>query len=387
MWEREVPVLNPKAAMLYLRNRVSVTGFFLHSTKTADCFRHVCSLSPLLVGLLGVTELLYTHVFHKHVYFGNETAKDVFFERGDKSTSMINVSRDVVCGPEILPPDSFHIVIAGWEYVPNFEDHFLWVTGLSNAHIFLYRRTEELKLPRRWTGACGMEATELLLFPNKGFEASAFLDYMTLYHDNPPLAMVFLHGHVANSWHTSCEAILSRISFYYAGLSRDPAHTPDMITLTSKSDKSFDGLDWFGGRKLESAQTKSHDDLVGTTLAACRDLVTQIEQATQLTDLVPQVESGAQRPYFSSCCANFILRGTRYRQVPLHVIHAMRDFAVNASYDSKIVATHCFEFLVHSLYANPDNSVTFLGDWYKSAAGHMNTVVSSTRAFAKCKMI
>ena len=206
-----------KAALLNLRNRSPGHGYFFQSTRTAVSFRYVylCCLYPLLViGLLGVTELLYKQVYSGKPRFFNETAfpKDVVFQHGDMSTPTMTLSRDVVCGPDTLPPGSFHIVIAGWEYAPNFEDHFLWDTGFSSVHIFLYRRTEEMKPPRRWTGACGMEATELLLFPNRGFEASAFLDYMTLFYDKPPLAMVFLHGHVANSWHTSCEAILSRIS-------------------------------------------------------------------------------------------------------------------------------------------------------------------------------
>ncbi len=343
----------------------------------------VALLVPSLFGLLAVTAMLYDerHVKDPRTPF---TKKYVLFEQ-PTSIPTITISRDVVCQHDILPPGSLHIVIAAWEYDPDFQDHFLWDTGFSNTHIFLYRRSEELKPSRHWTGPCGMAATELLLIPNRGYEAAAFLDYMTLYHDDPPLAMAFLHGHVAKSWHTSCEAILSRIALYYDGLRRDLERMPDMVTLTSRSDKSFDGLDWFGGRKLKSAQD-SHDVVISATLSACRNLVTKVEQGMNMTDvLVPQVESGARRPYFSSCCANFILRGTRYRRVPLHSIIAMKDFALSASYDSKIVATHCFEFIVHSLYANPDHDVVFLREWYELATRHMKTVTLSTRAFAKCK--
>ena len=348
----------------------------------------VALLLGSLFAFLALTAVMYDERISKGSRVFNQTPLTKKYALFKQPTNIpaITISRDVVCQQDILPPSSLHIVIAAWEYDPDFQDHFLWDTGFSNTHIFLYRRTDELKTPRQWTGPCGMTATELLLIPNMGYEAAAFLDYMTLYHDDPPLAMAFLHGHVAKSWHTSCEAILSRIALYYDGLRRDPEHIPDMVTLTSRSDKSFDGLDWFGGRKMKSAQDNSHVVFINATLSACRNLITKVERAMNMTDvLVPQVESGARRPYFSSCCANFILRGTRYRRVPLHSIIAMKDFALDASYDSKIVATHCFEFIVHSLYANPEHDVVFLRDWYELAAKHMQTVVSSTRAFAKCK--
>ena len=101
------------------------------------------------------------------------------------------------------------------EYASDFESHYLWDLALSNVNIELYRR-ERKNLPlRTWSNGCGMRAEEQLLLPNHGRDAAVFYDYAAWRYDAPPQAVVFLHGHGALAWHTSCETVFTRITAYH----------------------------------------------------------------------------------------------------------------------------------------------------------------------------
>ena len=114
-----------------------------------------------------------------------------------------------------------------------------------------------------------MEAEEIFLPPNRGLDASAFYDYAVRKRAQPPKVFALLHGLIAISWHTSCEAVISRLALAYQNLSEMKTLLPQMVTLTSHaSGKNMQPFDWFGGRKLLK-------NIQGTeaTLQTCKDIL------------------------------------------------------------------------------------------------------------------
>jgi len=107
-----------------------------------------------------------------------------------------------------------------------------------------------------------MRATERLI-PNRGREPGAFFDYAASVHDNPPRAFAFLHGHAAISWHTSCEAVFSRILLYYEALATNSATVPHldkhMMSLTSKPHGENKGIKHVDGIGLVHGLTTAAD--------------------------------------------------------------------------------------------------------------------------------
>ena len=76
---------------------------------------------------------------------------------------------------------------------------------------------------------CGMTLHERVMSPNRGRDGSAFYHHLLQVYDNPPEAIVFLHGHGAKyAWHTSCDAVFGRVIHYYRDLA---------LVSQSKSDK------------------------------------------------------------------------------------------------------------------------------------------------------
>ena len=109
--------------------------------------------------------------------------------------------------------------------------------------IVIYRRLRLQKPGRRWAGPCGMTAEERLII-NRGREASAFFDYIAAVRrgdlgPRPPRAFAFLHGHAAIAWHTSCQAVYTRILNFYMQMVQPKAELEGlerhMLSLTSKA--------------------------------------------------------------------------------------------------------------------------------------------------------
>jgi len=290
-------------------------------------------------------------------------------------------NRNVTCIGPLLPPGAFHVVIAGWNYVEDFADHYLWDLGLTNAHFLLYRRVRLEIAPRKWKAQCGMTGEEVLL-PNRGREASAFYDYMLNHFDHPPLAVAFLHGHAANSWHTSCESVLSRIPIFYTKISDGAnAHIPSMLTLTSKADgTSLRPYDWFGGRRLYDADSARLHGRKQQTIEKCKKVIGESRLQNRLA-LQYFVDGGVRRPEMHSCCASFVLNGANFGRIPRQLLENLKAFTMNAEVDEKTAATHCFEFIVYAMYGDDTSSVT--RPYYSQADSYLPKIKQST-AFRKC---
>lgn len=290
-------------------------------------------------------------------------------------------SRDVTCIEPGLPRGAFHVVIAGWDFVEHFADHYLWDLGLTNALFVLYRRTRPELPPRIWKGPCGMRGQEVVMLPNRGLEASAFYDYLIKHFDNPPLGLAFLHGHAAISWHTSCEAVLSRVFLYYNKVhDADEMDTPNMLTLTSKSDgRNMKPFEWFGGRKLLDSKLASSIAKRIETLNLCKAILSEI--STRGNNITQFVGSAVHRPETHSCCASFVLKGAKFGQIKLQVLQNLKALTMGTDVEQKVAATHCFEFIVYAMYGDDSTSVALT--WYLQAEAILPKIKQTT-AFVKC---
>jgi len=252
------------------------------------------------------------------------------------------------CLTPILPRHTFHVVIGGFEYLRNFEEHYIWDIGLPNIDIFVYRRTELEKPLRFWAGPCGAHAAEKLLVPNYGRDGAAFYDYIVENYATPPAAFAFLHGHVAHSWHTSCKALITRLTRYYKGLS-EPARFPNlqgMVTLTSAPNgRDSNPFEWFGGRRRKLLQK-------------------EIEEVSHVLNRhnITLVDNG-----FASCCGTFILPGVFIRQHNYEVYVSLRELMMNQTLDDQETGRHGFEFIVYRFFTAPKASRDDVLQWYKSA--------------------
>ena len=254
----------------------------------------------------------------------------------------------------------------------------IWDLGLTNARIVLYRRVKRRRPPRKWYGPCGIEVEEILLLPNRGQDASAFYDYAVRKYAQPPKVFAFLHGHLTISWHTSCEAVISRLALAYQNLSEKKTLLTQMVTLTSHaSGKNMQPFDWFGGRRLLK-------NIQGTeaTLQTCKDILAGGDPAgkTNLSSLRALVDSGAARPKYHSCCASFIMNGHALRHQPVDLLSQLISFSLDSEHDDKVVATHCFEFVVYELFGGAAAKLGSLQDRY-SAAEHMSPELRQSPAF------
>ena len=140
------------------------------------------------------------------------------------------------CESPALPAGAIHIVIAGYKEDTCFT-HYLWDMGLTNAHAFVYRRRESEQALRSWHGPCGMLVQERLLLPNHGRDIAAFHSHVTEHYANPPLSVVFLHGHGSDDdRHTDCPTIIGRARLAYRGLAGASEGAAEfaqhMVTLT-----------------------------------------------------------------------------------------------------------------------------------------------------------
>ncbi len=242
------------------------------------------------------------------------------------------------CETPTLPTGAFHIVIAGYAAKTCFK-HYIWGLGLSNAEVFVYRR-EDLHVPARtWHGPCGVVVTEVILAPNQGRDAAAFYDYALRVYRSPPKAVLFLHGHGPNGYHTSCQSVFSRSHMFYQSLAGTnyTGFSDHMVTLTSREDRGKDVTDWLGGRRLlQEADPKQ----------VC-------EKVLEDWNVSVSRELSWSGDFFASCCANFIMPGERLLLHPEGLYFSLRAVTLNQTLDDEQTGRECFEFLIWPLFREP----------------------------------
>ena len=278
------------------------------------------------------------------------------------------VLKRVRCTPYRAKRDSFHVVIAGYDYT-DFAEHYLWDTGWSNARFFLYRRTAPEKSRRHWKGPCGMVAEEVLLFPNHGRDGAAFYDHLLTHRSAPPDYLVFLHGHAAISWHTSCESVLSRVdAFYSQAASGDLSSLPGMVTLT-KHDYSpaLNSTVWDKrlGQKRRLLQGDSTEEKM------CTDILATVTNLTKSS--------------LYSCCASFIINFRVPRRIlPKHTLEKLRQLLLNTSLDDTQTGRICFEYIVYDLFNDGMKDKRQLDHWHSWSDARIPHI-GAREAYIKCK--
>ena len=287
-----------------------------------------------------------------------------------------------------VAPAMLELVLAGHEYATDFESHYLWDLGLSNVNIVLYRR-ERADLPlRTWSNGCGMRAEERLLLPNHGRDAAAFYDYAAWRYDSPPQAVAFLHGHGALAWHTSCEAVFTRITAYHEHLLRRNASSltgvevdgnfldRTMVTLTfarGRKDTEFEPLKWNGGKRrllrTPYVDAERHPEISGRH---CRVVLDKVGVTLK-------------RALATSCCGSFILPGKLLRLHNKKLYEQLFDYVADATVDDQISARECFEFIVYGLFAvdGPAEDVSKLRTWFENTRLKRKTLAKNLQRCEK----
>ena len=237
--------------------------------------------------------------------------------------------------------DTVEIVVAGFRYEEDFRGHYLWRLGVPRTRLVLYRRERPEVEARAWRGPCGMYGEERVLLPNIGRDAAAFWDYARWRRDSPPSAVAFLHGHVAQGYHTNCEAILTRLHAYHRGLGGDAAFAPlpnSLVTFTEPTNGRFADewpLYWFGqpvdGVREANPETEARE-------GSCEDVLKTLNITLSNVDV-------------TSCCGSFIMPGTWLRGYDRVVYDTLHRAVANPIADDSLTARQCFEFIVYAMFS------------------------------------
>ena len=259
------------------------------------------------------------------------------------SSANFDVSLHNPCESPSLPSGSLHIVIAGYEE-KNCFTNWLWSLGLSNAHVFLFRRLAPERPLSRWSGPCGITVEERLLLPNYGKEAPVFHSYVLEHYDNPPKTVIFLHGHGPHAYHTDCQSIVGRARLFYRSLVSPSSHDSEfvrhMISLTRFGKADSDDPIWMHPFSEASLSRKLQEDPISEAREACMPLYSRWSVNT--------TSAG-----FYTCCAQFILPWESIIRYPKQFYAEALDFSLDAKYDDIWTSRVCWEHVVWSWYQEP----------------------------------
>ena len=253
---------------------------------------------------------------------------------------------------ERSPESDFHIIIGGFQYLSDFHLHYIWDINIPGARIVVYRRERPDVEARAWRGRCAMYGEERLLFPNRGRDASAFWDYVLWKYESPPRAVAFLHGHVAQAWHTSCEAIFTRLHAYERAMYGVEGFSPvpnSLVTLTDPAHGQQSGeepLYWFGDLSGGVREANPETEAVE---GSCQDILKTVNITLSNVDV-------------TSCCGSFILPGVWTQGHPRAVYEALFRAVVDETKDDALTSKQCFEFIVYALFSPKFLPVGFTRD-------------------------
>lgn len=294
------------------------------------------------------------------------------------------------CESPSLPIGSIHIVVASYLYNQmdagigfEKEHNYLWDLRLSNADIYWYRRVQPHQpLRRQLNGPCGMMLQERLLLPNYGREGASFVDHVLEVYHNPPKSIIFLHGHAAVGWHTSCESVFSRSTYFYRQVVKESNHESrrrnilnnhnktvqnHMMTLTSSiyGTKDFDAFKWYGINETNAPnvppEVVAADESGQVQQSPCWKLKQRWKNA-----LAPFTNT---MPSFMSCCASFILPGKRIQRFPRAFYQDLLSALMDESQPDQ--GRECFEYVAYQWFADEPEQFTRedIQQFYKNADG------------------
>ena len=145
----------------------------------------------------------------------------------------------------------YDVIVGGYRYmeddrrIPLDENHYIWNLNLPNSTIYWYRRVKTEIEPARMSflgkklsrisnnpeciESGKMRLEERVLPANRGRDAAALIDHILQIYDDVnsssfPDYLLFLHGHAAHGYHTSCEAVFARTATQYKYAQRHKAN-------------------------------------------------------------------------------------------------------------------------------------------------------------------
>ena len=224
-----------------------------------------------------------------------------------------------------------------------------------------------------------------LLLPNRGREASAFYDYVLEHYQNPPLAVVFLHGHGPWAYHTDCPTITGRTRLFYRGLVSPsggvaefsqhmvsltrPAQHDDPTWMQITGDPASDEKESLEGKLARSDRQSTYH----TTLANCKAMFTKWS--------VNYTGAG-----YWSCCAMFIVPWDRIRWYPKGFYR--EAFLLSLEEEGEYPRSQeCWELVIYAWYQEPPLSATMTelyGMASQVAAEHDHTTCSGSEPVTEC---
>ena len=287
--------------------------------------------------------------------------------------------RDSCVEPALPDSHPFHVVVGGHKYLSDEQvaHHYLWDLQIPNMKIIIYRRVRLEKPARRWSGPCGMTAEERLII-NRGREASALFDYVLAVRRGdtglqPPRAFAFVHGHAAIAWHTSCQAMFSRILNFYMQLVQPSTHLEGlerhMMSLTSKASGGLKHIVKLSDHRGLSQGIKGSGEeyLSRTATVFHREETRAKEECFRIFR-----RHGLDLPYgtkarFRGQSASFVSSWDRFDAAPIGMLEEMLvRFTARNMTDTTFIpelkkditreyfwSIHCFEFSVYELFPDP----------------------------------
>ena len=315
-------------------------------------------------------------------------------ELKNQSLTALVAQDDDPCDKDALPAGSFHIVVAAWKYQESegntgFEHNLNYLVnlGLPNAQIFWYRREKLNIMARNYTAStCNISVQEVLT-PNTGRDALPFFHHILETWENPPKAIVMLHGHVANSWHTSCQGVFARTIYYYRSLVLNASSSKPMISLVSEpySTKYFDhtrsGPNYdhlrnssSSSRRRQLLLKKSADESVADKVPAIV-VHRRLENNDNHTSSPPSQNPcqafharwkdviDAQRSKVvgkrHNCCGTFIVPWNRIRRFPKEFYEdIVKNVILDSNYSDYFKGRHCYEFVVWKWFGDYQDDFT-----------------------------
>jgi hypothetical protein len=212
-----------------------------------------------------------------------------------------------------------------------------------------------------------------------GRDALPFFHHILETWENPPKAIVMLHGHAADSHHSSCQGVFARTIYYYRSLVRNASASKPMLTLISEryGTQYFDHKQWWPSyqqlrnnssarrllkkladepvtgkdrgvdfrRRLNSPPLDNPDNPCAAFVARWKDLINL------------QRSKGAGKR--ESCCGTFIVPWNRIRRFPKEFYEdIVRNVMLDTNYADHWKGLKCYEFVVWSWFGDYNDDFT-----------------------------
>lgn len=291
------------------------------------------------------------------------------------------------CEDPPAPRNAMHVVVGAYSYNEtegevsfDSDNNYIWDFGLTNTPIFWYRKERPDKPPRTRYGPCNTTMQEVVFLPNTGQESVALVNHIiSVWDDDPPKAIVFLHGHLARAYHATCEDTFARIIAYYRMILQQEGNataTLPMVTLTAKNNFLNHFVKRRRRRRLavvvpmnitDEKQEPCPEDIE----PGGRFRVWMDEMMVKYKMLHDPFEHGVHPTKRSACCTNSIIPWDRISKYPKEFYMDWLTLLTDTSYNDYCKSRTAFEYVLWQ----------FFGDYNLNSKGVMAISVGGLRRY------